>query len=316
MLSRVADSIYWMCRYIERAENIARFIDVNLILMLDLPYENNEQWEPLIYTTGDTKQYKKEFETFNKKNVIEFLSFSKNNPNSILSTVITARENARTIREIISSEMWEQINAFYYFVRDASSNSSAFSDEHDFYSKIKNHSHLFTGIMDTTMSHGEGWHFGRMGRLLERADKTSRILDVKYFMLLPSLEDVGTPIDNLQWAALLKSASAFEMYRKKFRRITPNNVADFLILNREFPRSVQYCLSKAQDSLWSITDSPEGTYNNTAEQRLGKLCSEIAYTDITEIMSQGLHEYLDGLQLKLNSIDEGIIETFINIQPS
>lgn len=315
MLSRVADSIYWMSRYIERAENVARFIDVNTNLILDLPVEAEEQWEPLVITTGDRDIFYKRYGEPTRENVIQFLTFDTDNPNSILSTLIKARENARTIREIISSEMWEQINKFYFLVRDAMSGDESMKNTHDFYTGVKMESHLFSGITDTTLSHGEAWHFSRLGRLLERADKTSRILDVKYFVLLPRPDDVGSPFDNIQWSALLKSASALEMYRKKHRRIYHKKVAEFLILDQEFPRSMHYCLIKAEESLKSITGSRPGTFQNPAERNLGRLRSELDYTQIDEIFSTGLHEYLDNFQSKLNRVGDSIFETFFAFRP-
>ncbi len=315
MLSRVADSIYWMSRYIERAENVARFVDVNTHLILDLPVEAEEQWEPLVITTGDRENFYENYGEPTREDVIQFLTFDTKNPNSILSTLIKARENARTIREIISSEMWEQINKFYFMVRDAMRSNEAIKNTHDFYTKVKLESHLFAGLADTTMSHGEAWHFSRLGRLLERADKTSRILDVKYFILLPRPDDVGSPFDNIQWAALLKSASAFEMYRKKHRRIYHDKVVEFLILDREFPRSIHYCLIKAEESLKSITGSKPGTFQNAAERNLGRLRSEFDYTQISEIFSPGLHEYLDEFQSRLNQVGDSIFATFFAFRP-
>jgi uncharacterized alpha-E superfamily protein len=315
MLSRVADSIYWMSRYIERAENVARFIDVNTHLILDLPVEAEEQWEPLVITTGDREIFYEHYQEPTRENVIQFLTFDDQNPNSIFSTLIKARENARTIREVISSEMWEQINKFYFMVRDAMSGNEAIKNTHDFYTRVKMESHLFTGITDTTLSHGEAWHFSRLGRLLERADKTSRILDVKYFILLPRPNDVGSPFDNIQWAALLKSASAFEMYRKKHRRIYHKKVAEFLILDREFPRSIHYCLIKAEESLKAITGSQPGTFRNPAERNLGRLRSEFDYTQIGDIFLTGLHEYLDNFQSELNQVGDSIFETFFAFRP-
>ena len=314
MLSRVANSIYWMARYIERAESIARFIDVNLHLMLDGPVESEEQWEPLVIISGDLDQFKERYDAPTKDNVIYFLTFDTENPNSIISSVGNARENARTVREVISSEMWSQVNKFYYSLVDAEKSGEALDTPYDFYNQIKLQSHLFIGITDTTMSHGEAWHFDRLGRLLERADKTSRLLDVKYYMLLPRVEDVGTPIDNIGWAALLNSASAFEMYRKKFRTITPTDVALFLILDLKFPRSIRYCLLKAQVSLHEITGTVIGTFDNKAERRLGRLRSDLDYANIDELISLGLHEFLDGFQTKLNGVGDAIFDTFFSLR--
>ena len=135
----------------------------------------------------------------------------------------------------------------------------ALQDPHQFFKIIQMRSHLFTGLMDSTMSHGEAWNFARIGMMLERADKTSRILDVKYFMLLPEADLVNTPIDNIQWTAVLKSASAFEMYRKEHHLITPRMVASFLIFDEQFPRSIRHCITKAQICLHRISGSPNGS---------------------------------------------------------
>lgn len=315
MLSRVADAIYWLNRYIERAENVARFIDVNLHLMLDMPAGTADQhWAALVDTTGDRAVYAERYGEAAKEQVVAFLTFDTQYPNSILSCVQAARDNARSVREVISSEMWEQVNTFYLLVREAVSNARVMEEPHAFFTQIKMASHLFVGIMDATMSHGEGWHFGHLGRSLERADKTSRILDVKYFLLLPTVYDVGTPIDDIQWAAVLKSASAFEMYRKRFGRLSPAQMADFLVLDREFPRAMRYCLVKAEESLHAISGSPLGTFQNLAEQRLGRLRSELDYAQIEEIIAAGLHEFLDTFQEKLNDVGVAIFETFFALR--
>jgi uncharacterized alpha-E superfamily protein len=312
MLSRVADSIYWLNRYIERAENVARFIDVNLHLMLDLPTDINQQWQPLIYTTGDLELFQNHYGEINGENVIQFLTFDGDYPNSIISCVQKARENARSIREIISSEMWEEVNAFYLMLKETSS-GKPLDELPDFFAQVKMSSHRFAGVMDATMSHNEGWHFGQVGRFLERADKTARILDVKYFVLLPSAEWVGTPLDQIQWIALLKSASAYEMYRKCQHRITPNNVAEFLILNRQFPRSVHFCLWQAEQCLHEITNTPVGTWRNGAERSLGQLCSQLGYLTIDDIIESGLHEFLDQMQSSINQVADRVYSSFFAI---
>lgn len=315
MLSRVASSIYWLNRYIERAENYARFIEVNLNLSLDLPRGTTEQWDPLVATTGDHEGFANRYGKATKEAVIRFLITDVANPNSILSCLTAARENARSVREVISTDMWEQVNRFYLMVRAAASKGLPGQNLHTLLADVKANSHLFLGITDATMSHGEGWHFARLGRLLERADKTSRILDVKYYILLPNVTEVGTPFDIIQWSALLKSASALEMYYKQHGCITPNPVVEFLILNPNFPRAIRYCLIKAEDSLRAIAGSESDRHNNLAEKRLGRLRSEMDYVDMTEILSGGLHEFLDGFQYKLNRTDDAIYETFFALRP-
>src|SRR3984957_17397746 len=309
MLSRVADSIYWMSRYVERAENVARFIDVNLNLMLDSPSGADQQWEPLVNITGDHETFDKHYQkAATQQNVIDFLTFDRDNPNSILSCLRAARENARSVREIISSEMWFNLNTFYLMVNSAASSGKGYESPHEFFSEVKLSSHLFTGITDATMTHGEGWHFCKLGRKLERADKTSRILDVKYFILLRSLADVGTPLDDVQWVAVLRSASAFEMYRKRHGRILPKAIVEFLLLDGEFPRAVRFCLNSARDSLHAISGTPIGTYRKPVEKLLGQICSDLAYANIDDVMNAGLHEYLDTLQTNMNLASTGIYE--------
>ncbi len=309
MLSRVADSIYWLNRYIERAENVARFIDVNLNLMLDLPAGVSPQWKPLISVTGDIELFNSRYDEINSQNVIQFLAFDREYENSIISCLRKARENARSIREVISSEMWEEVNSFYLMIQEAAT-ASSFSTLPKFFSQIKMASHRFAGVMDATMSHNEGWHFGQMGRLLERADKTTRILDVKYFLLLPSAEWVGTPLDRIQWMALLKSASAYEMYRKCQHYITPSSVAEFLVLDRTFPRSIHFCLWQTKQCLHEITQTPTGNWCNGAERALGRLCSQLGYITIEDIIQSGLHEFLEQMQSSLNQVGNEIHTAF------
>lgn len=313
MLSRVAGSIYWLNRYVERAENIARFIDANLNLILDSPAGMEQQWEPLIMTTGDLSLFQERYGAVTAENAIQFLTFDRQYSNSILSCLQAARENARSIREIISSEMWEQINAFYMMVKEACP-GQPLAALHDFFTQVKLASHLFAGVMDATMTHNEGWHFGQIGRLLERADKTSRILDVKYFILLPSVQDVGTTLDEIQWMSLLRSASAYEMYRKRQHRIDPTTVAEFLILDAQFPRSIRFCLLCAERSLHEITGTPSGTWRDPAERALGRLRSELEYLTIADIIDTGLHEFINALQEQMNGVGDRIFSTYFALE--
>jgi len=313
MLSRVANSIYWLNRYIERAENVARFIDANYHMTLDIPDSSDDQWQPLINTTGDHELFEKLYGEVTRENAIEFLVFDRNNPNSIYSCVRAARENGRSVREYISSEMWEQLNSFYLMINTAAKEVSM-DLPHQFFVDIMTASHTFIGITESTMNHGEGWHFGRMGRMLERADKTSRLLDVKYFILLPSVDYIGSSYDNILWGALLRSASAFEMYRKRHGRIDPKKIVDFLLLDTNFPRAVHYCMVTAMISMNNITGSPRGTFVNKAEQSLGRLLAEFNFASLEDIFEQGLHEYLDSTQTRINAVGAAIQAAFISPQ--
>jgi len=314
MLSRVADSTYWMSRYVERAENTARFVAATLTLTLDSPFAGDSPWEALVKTNGDQEEFDKRYGVASRENVIRFLTMDSQSPNSVLSCLSAARENARSIREIISSEMWEQINTFYLMARDVAATPGDVERAQEFCEAVKQSSHLFNGITDGTLTRNEAWHFIRLGRMLERADKTSRLLDVKYYILLRSAADVGTPIDEVQWAALLRSASGFEMYRKRHGRIAPGNIIHFLMLDPEFPRAVRFCLNLGRESLHAITGTPQGSFRSPPERLLGQLCSELAYTQVDEIISRGLHEYVDDLQTRLNRVGAGIHDAFFALR--
>lgn len=310
MLSRVADSIYWMSRYIERAENVARFVDVTVNMLPDLPAGSVAQWQPLVETSGDAALFRERCGVATQQSVIQFLTFDTHYPNSIASCVRAARENARSVREVISSEMWERVNRFYLMVRDAADDPNTLHDPQDFFAAVKMSSHEFAGVTDATMTHNEGWHFSRLGQLLERADKTSRLLDVKYFLLLPTAADVGTTIDDSQWAAVLRSASAFEMYRKRYGRLVPERIVEFLLLDYEFPRAVKSCLVRARESAHAISGTPISMCRHPLEQTFMELCSELAYARVETLIANGLHEYLDDLQARMNDIGSGIMDTF------
>jgi uncharacterized alpha-E superfamily protein len=315
MLSRVADSLYWMSRYVERAENVTRFIDVNNLLSLDLPAGYIEQWAPLISTTGDDPLFAEYYKTASKSEVIRFLMFDTRNPNSVLSAVMAARENARMARQYITLEMWEQVNRFYLTVQSAARASAiGIEPRQELFTDVMNASHLFLGITDATMSHNEGWHFCRLGRMLERADKTSRILDAKYFLLLPSVNAVGSPYDDIMWAAVLRSTSGFEMYRKRFQQISPDRIVEFLVLDREFPRAIHYCAISAEVSLRAISGTPGGMFRNRAEQQLGRIVADLNYIQVRDIISRGLHEFLDDLQIRFNRVGEAIHGAFFALQ--
>ena len=314
MLSRVANSIYWMNRYIERAENYARFMGVKFNLILDMPPSEREQWEPLLVANADNHLFYQYFDSPGRDAVLQFMSFDLRNPNSILSCLKAARENARSVREIITKEMWEHLNQVYLRVQEESGKKGWKMDEwQDFFNEIKMASQLFYGIIDSTLTRNESWHFCRLGRFIERADKTSRFLDIKYFILLPSIDSIGTNMDLLQWSVVLKSASAYNMYRQAFRVLRPEDIIYFLVLDRHFPRSIYYCLFQAEQSLMSI--SGKETKGNKAIRVTGKLRSELEFTDAAEIIASGLHEYMDTFQERNNEVGAAIFETYFALKP-
>jgi uncharacterized alpha-E superfamily protein len=315
MLSRVADLIYWMSRYVERAENVARVIDVNLQLVLDAPAGGEEQWHSLVTATGDEADFGRRYRRATQENVLAFLTFDPLNPNSILSCLQSARENARGIREVISSDMWFQANCFYLMVKSAAAAPKDLNSAIEFFHEVKLASQLFAGVADATMTHGAGWHFLQIGRLLERADQASRILDVYAGAPAESRPEAGAPADLLPWGAVLRSASAFEMYCKQCGRVSPPDVVRFLMLDREFPRSILFCLRSAQSSLRLISGTPANTFRNTPEKLLGRLCSEHEFMTADGILDGGLHQYIDEFQTKLSRAAQAISERFFDFQP-
>ncbi len=304
MLSRVADSLYWMSRYIERAENNARILDVNLQVTLDSdhtrPVEERLDWLPILATLEDQTVFHKHFPKVDAASVCEFVTFSQENPNSIFSSIARARENARTVREYISSEMWERINALYLWLNCPDARQAYVSGAIDFYRHIVDASHQFSGTSDATLTQGEGWNFIQVGKYLERADSASRILDLKYHILLPHGEEVGGTVDTVQWQAVLKSCSAFEAYRKvNYGQVTPWKVAQFIILHESFPRSIRFCADQLDKALHRISGCDRAHFSNPAERLSGKLLSDLHYTSIEDIFQGGLHQYLDNIQLRL-----------------
>ena len=316
MLSRVANSLCWMSRYIERAENVARIVDVNLQLLLDFRSLNDqrlkEYWVPIVRSTGDEALFRQLYTEATGHTVTDFLTFRPENLNSILSSVAQARENARVVRDQITAEMWEEINRLYLFLRSPRAREVLKSSPHEFFHEIKVSSLYLQGLMDATIPHSEGWNFIQVSKFLERADKTTRILDVRH-QKLPArgFPRVASPNDTLEWAALLRSCSAWDAYRQIHADVEPRRVAEFLLLSEDFPRSVHYCLSAFDAALRSISGVPPRRFSNPAEKLSGRLLAEIQFSSIDDIFTEGFHEYLDSLQQKFNAIGEALFATYI-----
>jgi uncharacterized alpha-E superfamily protein len=311
MLSRVADSLYWLARHIERVENNARILDVNMQVTLDCDEAGSDveqhAWQPILATLEDQTLFSSVHAAINADSVCSFVTFAKENPNSIWSSVAVARENARTVREYISSEMWERINALYLWLNGGEARDLAGGTGIDFYRQVVDRCHQFHGTTDQTLTHGEGWDFLQVGKYIERADNASRLLDLKYHILLPHGEQVGGNVDTVQWQAVLRSCSAFEAYRKIYRgQVTPWSVAEFIILHDEFPRSVRFCVDALDEALHRISGCDRNHFANEAERLSGRLYSDLNYTTTAEVFRLGLHEYLDGIQGRLIEISSAM----------
>ncbi len=301
-----------MSRYAERAGNTARLINVNLGLAIDTHDSVEQEWDPIVRVTGDMELFRSLYDSTTRENVINFMVLDRNNPNSIISCVNCARENASSVREIISSEMWLLINRFYHRLNSEEAKEKLLDNPGKFCEVAKVQSLLFHGSGYISISHGEAWHFSELGKQMERADNTSRILDVKYYTLLPKAELIGTSIDNMQWIALLKSTSALETYKAKHQQISIANVLNFLILDNQFPRSIIYCVARADESLHCISNSPSGSYNNETEKKMGRLLSDLQFISVGEIIEHGMHEYLKSFQSRINEVGSRIYDDYFS----
>lgn len=310
ILSRVADSIYWLNRYIERAENYARLIETYQQFSLENPEITAPLWLALVESTADTAGFNETYEELKPENVMEYLTFNKKNPNSIISCLYAARENARSIREKISKDMWESINELYNDVVafEASRLSSGITSS--FYRDLRRNCHAFYGISDGTLNHDETYYFALLGRAIERADKTTRILDLQSYMLTPETQQQFGEGQIILGLTLLRATSAHEMFNQAYPRITVENILEFLLLSRTFPRAIIACLLQVEYALRCLAGEQKGFFINSAQKKVQRLLLETRHVDITSLLGQGLNAYLDNLQIRLNEIGTEITNTY------
>lgn len=317
MLSRVANSLYWMSRYLERADNTARLVDVNLQLLLDREALDEtalaSHWIPIIQSTGDEELFHQHHRRASGENVIDFLVFQKDNGNSIVSSVAQARENARMVRDQITVEFWEELNQLYLFLHSPRARKLWRASPYDFFQEIKNASLLLQGLTDSAIMRNEGWYFVQVGRYLERADKTSRILDVRHATFPErGAPAAATQIDALAWAAVLRSCSAWDGYKAVHgAEVQPALVAEFLMLSDDFPRSVRFCVRELNTALRRISGVADGRFCNDGEKLAGRLLADLQFSTASDIFDLGLHLFIDQLQTKLNTIGSALFQAYI-----
>lgn len=293
MLSRAADNLYWMARYMERGENVARILDVSYRMSL-LPGSTEgqaTQWESALKISETDQAFAKTKLDINDRNVIEFLALDPTNPSSIHFSIRAARENARAMRVQITTEMWEAMNSTWLEMRDITYPKLMAMGCRAFFDWVKERSHLFRGVTYGTMQRDEAFRFTRLGTFLERSDCTARLLDTKYHVLLPAPSDVGGAVDYHQWGALLRSVSGFQVYRRIYRDvIKPINVAELLILREDMPRSLHACFRQIVEILQALREEHRRDYECS---RIGdEIYNRIRYGRIEDIFNHGLHEYL------------------------
>ena len=312
MLSRTANNLFWMARYVERGENTARILDITYRMSL-MPQDRSvaqKEWFAPLNITGTLFPFSGRFSTVGAHDVLRYMVLDPDNPSSIMSCARAARENARAVRGAITSEMWEVLNSTWLELQNFNESRVDTEGVSHFFDWVKERAHLFRGVTVGTALKDEAFHFNRLGIFLERADNTARILDVKYHVLLPSVEDVGGAVDYYQWAAVLRSVSAFESYRKVYRDvITPLRVAELLILRVDMPRSLHACMREAYD-IMQILARPQA---EEALRRAGALWSELHFGRIDVIFNRGLHEYLTEFLTRTDALGQEINRSYFTL---
>lgn len=309
MLSRVAERIYWMARYLERAENTARIVNVNTNLLLDLPKTITPGWQPLIDITGSKLDFQRRRLVCKEPNVVRFLISDQKNSSSLLSSLQSARENARTIRDIIPREAWEHVNALYMNTKNELPGGLAQRRRFDFLGSVISGTQQITGLLAGTMLHDAGYFFLRMGRNLERADMTTRIIDVQSGKLLPKESGELRPYENIQWMSVLQSLSGYQSYRQKMQgRVSRNMVLDFLLRDKEFPRAFIHCIGEVLDCLNHL---PKKDIPLTAARALS---DRVAKVNPAKLPKLTMHEFIDSLQRQLGEVHDIISQTYFIAQ--
>src|SRR5712671_2813066 len=310
MLSRTADHLYWMGRYIERAENLARMLEGNQnMALVPRTLETEEQaWIATLTIIGLIEPFKQKYAAVTPTDAMYFIVFDSDNPVSIFNCIRSARENARAVRGTLTSEIWETINSAWLEMRVTGADSMTAVDTAAFFDWVKHRAHLARGVIQGTMMRDLAWHFTCLGTYLERADSTARILDVKYHVLLPRGERAGGATDYYQWSALLHSVSAFEIYRRVYRDlITPRRVAELLVLRDDMPRSLHRCVSQLHTHLIAVANAQSAE----TVRRAGELQASLHYGRIEDIFSIGLHEYLTRFVGRVRDLGERVAQDFL-----
>lgn len=317
MLSREADACFWMGRYLERAEATARIVDVQYHAALESPIPPRSRetlLNSILEISGDELIYKARYGEVSERDLIRFMVFDVDQPNSVVSCMRSARFNAQQVREIISSEMWEAMNRAYLDLLNWDVDKMLATAPHQFLVDVRNHCHLFYGLAERTMLVGDALHFAKAGIFLERADQMSRLTDVLLRELTGGdyvLEE-GEVFDTHGWIACLKSASAFEAFRKTYRGgITPDHVISFLVLDWEYPSSVHHAVSQVERCLRQLSGSLGRRYANDAERLAGKLHADLSFLTVAEMRAAGLHVFFEGIQRRCSEIGEAVTEFYL-----
>ena len=321
LLSRVAESLFWLGRHVERAENTARLLDVTfhgrLEPQMGQEFASTNTWEALTATLGLNAVYASVYGDYSEEGVLEFLTVNRANSSSIVSSLAAARDNARGVRDFLSSETFVAINRLYHSTSQRSLELIMADGIYDFCDSIRQGAQLFHGTADSTSLHDEGWHWLQCGVFLERADMVTRIVDSKYHLLMTSLEEIGGQLDRFQWAALLRGVSGYEAFRRAHAgSIDGPDVIEFLLLATEFPRSLRSSINSLQRALELATDGATTRLRNPSLSLVAGLHSKLQYESAETLLGSGLHEYLFDAQTTLGRVANKLGESFFGSSAS
>lgn len=310
MLSRVAQRVYWTSRYIERAENTARLVSVYTSLILDLPHSEFLGWRLLLFITGSQEAFAERYQNADARNTTKFLLADDWNPGSVVSSVAHARENVRTTRDIVPSEAWQEVNELYLYAKEHAGQGVSARGRHRFLREIITRCQQLTGLLAGAMSHDAAYDFIRLGRNLERADMTSRILDVAGAIFRQQPLELA-PYVNILWVNILRSLSAYQAYRQNVKnRVQGGDVLAFLLQDSRFPRAVGFCLDQLAEGLQRL---PRGEVPLRSVARLQRHVSE---AKVSALLKRGLHEYIDELQQELGLVHQQINVSWFALEQS
>lgn len=311
MLSRTAESLYWTSRYVERAETAARLLEVGYRMSM-MPREGGgfaNEWAPLVAASGMSGLFEATYGEATEENVVNFVVFDEANPSSIKNCIKSARENVRAARTALTSQVWETLNDIYMQFQQIEAKRAQYSLA-QFCEWVKLQTAAVRGAFETTQLQNEGYHFFNLGAYVERADNTARLLDVKYYVLLPTIDMIGGSVDQYQWSALLRAMSAQRSFHWAYKgNYSPKRIAHFLILNLTFPRSLLHCVEQADDHLSRLARAYG--QRSSANTYVSGMLGELAEADIGEVIDEGLHEFLADFIQKNRYLNEAIARSYL-----
>jgi uncharacterized alpha-E superfamily protein len=312
LLARSAEDLFWLARYVERIENIVRLLDITETFARD---RHGRNWLSVVQINADEKAFFAKHSVADAKSVADFYMLDADNPTSIQSSILAAHRNARSLRPVISIEMWAQINVMRHHLRQLTYGDIAPALFSKMCRRIREECQIHAGIAEGSLSQDEAWHFYQLGKQIERADQTTRLLDIKFHMLARHAESEGSAIDVSQWNVLLRTAAGYQAFRRQYQgRMTPEAIAGFLIFSDTFPRAVLLCVKQIESLLTGLRSRYNLTGGSSALERIDDVRAVLGQVSVETVIARGMHDFLDWLQVKLAETTSGIAEGFFGME--